>query len=265
MGYNAKKVIDVALSWVGYLEKKDGNVNYLRDKKANAGYNNYTWFGYKMHQLDPAVMDYPAYWCDAFVDYCFWEAYGEAAAKELLCGGFNDYTPASSNQYKKAGRWVSSPKAGDQIFFQGLDTEGKYRINHTGIVEKVENNRVYTIEGNTRQSEEVIPNGGAVCKKSYPLYSEKIAGYGRPPYDEGKELHQFKVEEIEKGDKGTSVLLMYEILRARDYKMKNGKILKLSRTFGEQGEYALKQYQAERGLPVTGKCDSTTWHDLLGM
>ena len=41
---------------------------------------------------------------------------------------------------------------------------------------------MYTIEGNTSAGEQVIPNGGAVCKKSYRLYNSRIAGYGRPDY-----------------------------------------------------------------------------------
>ena len=259
MAYDPKKVIDVALSWVGYLEKKDGNVNLLRDKKANAGYNNYTWFGYKMHQTDPEVMDYPAAWCDAFVDYCFWEAYGEAVAKKLLCGGFDDYTVASAQKYKNAGRWFTDPKAGDQIFFRNSE-----RICHTGIVQKVEDNRVYTIEGNTSAGEKVIPNGGEVCKKSYPLYQDTIAGYGRPLYYEGND-YMFDVKTIRFGDEGQDVYLMQRLLRSMGYTMKNGKLLGLSKKFGEQTEFCLKNFQRKNGLEVDGICGQKTWSKLIDL
>lgn len=260
MGYDPNKVIDVAKSWVGYLEKKDGNINFLRDKKANAGYNNYTWFGYKMHQIAPDIMDYPAYWCDAFIDYCFWEAYGDAVAKKLLCGGYDDYTPSSAQKYKECGRWYSYPKAGDQIFFKNSE-----RICHTGIVEKVENNRVYTIEGNTRESEQVVPNGGAVCKKSYPLNYDTIAGYGRPNYSLGS-CYMFEVNTIRKGDEGQDVYLMQRLLRGMGYTMQNGRLLGLSKKFGDQTEFCLKNFQRKTaGLEVDGICGVQTWTKLINL
>ena len=45
--------------------------------------------------------------------------------------------------------------------------------DHVGIVEKVENGRVYTVEGNSSDS---------VRQKSYPLGYYEILGYGIPAY-----------------------------------------------------------------------------------
>lgn len=123
-------------------------------------------------------MDHPAPWCDAFVDWCFQEAYGVSNAKSLLGGDFNDYTVASAQLYKNKGAWYSSPKVGDQIFFKNSQ-----RICHTGLVYKVTSTHVYTIEGNTSGASGVVANGGGVCKKSYSLGYSGIAGYGRPKYD----------------------------------------------------------------------------------
>ena len=255
--FDKQKVLDVATSWVGYLEKKDGNINYLRDKKANAGYNNYTWFGYKMHQIEPAVMDYPAYWCDAFVDYCFYEAYGADEARRLLCGGFDDYTESSAEKYKKAGRWFTQPKVGDQIFFKN-----SIRICHTGIVVKVDADRVYTIEGNTSNGEEVIDNGGSVCRKSYALNYDRIAGYGRPLY---RNEYMFVCKTIRYGDTGAEVYLLQRLLRAEGYKMMNGRALGLSKRFGDQTEYCLKQYQRDHGLEDDGICGPKSWKSLINL
>ena len=48
------------------------------------------------------------------------------------------------------------------------------QADHTGIVEKVENNKVYTIEGNTT---------GDMCKQNiYDVGSSVILGYGTPAY-----------------------------------------------------------------------------------
>ena len=59
---NIKKVLDIALAEVGYLEKKNGDVQALYSKTGNAGSANYTKYGYEMHNIYPSVMDYPAAW-----------------------------------------------------------------------------------------------------------------------------------------------------------------------------------------------------------
>lgn len=169
------QVIYTAEKYVGYLEK-ESNKN-LESMTANAGDENYTVFAKKYKELTGNDNQGNA-WCDMFVDCCFAEAYGKENAGKLL-GGFSAYTPTSAQNFKKMKRWYStSPKAGDVIFFRNNE-----RINHTGIVYKVTVTKVFTIEGNTSDSEEVVPNGGAVCKKSYLLKNPRIAGYGRPAYN----------------------------------------------------------------------------------
>lgn len=176
MANYASTVINIALAEVGYLEKKS-NKN-LDSKTANAGSANYTKYGRDMHNLYPAVMDFPAAWCDAFVDWCFQKAYGVSNAKGLLAGNFNDYTPSSAQLYKNKGAWGTAPKIGAQIFFKNST-----RICHTGLVYGFDNKYVYTVEGNTSGASGVIANGGGVCKKKYALTNSKIAGYGYPKYD----------------------------------------------------------------------------------
>lgn len=196
------KVIQIAKAEIGYLEKsaaaykKDPSV--LDHKTKGAGQDNYTKYGRDMHKLYPAVMDFPAYWCDCFVDWCFQKAYGVSNAKKLLCGNFDDYTVNSAGLYKKKKAWHSSnPKVGDQIFF----TNASGGICHTGLVTKVTSNRVYTIEGNTSSEAGVSANGGCVRDKSYPLNYARIAGYGRPPYDVKKATTTKKSTTLKKGDK----------------------------------------------------------------
>lgn len=170
-------VIDIAENEIGYLEKKS---NYNLDSKtANAGSANYTKYGRDMHKLYPSVMDFPAAWCDAFTDWCFYKAYGVANAKSLLGGNFDDYTVLSAQLYKNKNAWYKSkPKVGDQIFF----TNASGGICHTGLVVGVTSTQVITIEGNTSSVSGVVANGGCVRKKTYPLTYSRIAGYGRPAY-----------------------------------------------------------------------------------
>ena len=175
-----KKLLSIAENEVGYLEKR--NENYLYDKTANSGSANYTKYGYEMRKIYPATIDYPAAWCDCFVDWCFVQAFGKENAEKLL-HRFDDYTVNSARYYKEKGEWHKSPNVGDQIFF----TNSNGVICHTGLVYKVDNYYVYTIEGNTSSASGVVANGGAVAKKKYALSYSRIAGYGRPNYNIVKE------------------------------------------------------------------------------
>lgn len=179
MANTVDKLLDVAMAEVGYLEKKS-NKN-LNSKTANAGSNNYTKYGAYFGINGP-----DAYWCDMFVDWCFVQAYGRDVAKKLL-HGFSAYTPTSAQYFKNNKQWHTTPQVGDQIFFKNSQ-----RICHTGIVYAVTDEMVFTIEGNTSNGSSVIPNGGAVCKKSYSKGNSRIAGYGRPNYDKAKETSKAK-------------------------------------------------------------------------
>lgn len=165
-----EKVIAVARAELGYLEKRSNS--QLDSKTANAGCNNYTKYA---RDLYPSLQGQP--WCDMFVDWCMVQAFGRVAAQQLI-GGFSAYTPTSAQYYKERGQYhKTDPQPGDQIFFRGPD-----RINHTGIVIEVTLTKVRTIEGNTSDGAEVIPNGGAVCAKEYSLSNSRIDGYGRPDW-----------------------------------------------------------------------------------
>lgn len=54
-----------------------------------------------------------------------------------------------------------------------FDWEGDGVTDHVGIVERVENGTVYTVEGNS---------GDSVRQNSYPIGSSVIYGYGIPAY-----------------------------------------------------------------------------------
>lgn len=166
----AQAVIDIALGEVGYLEKRSDN--NLDSKTGNAGSANYTKYA---RDIMPDVQGMP--WCATFVAWCFTKAFGKSAANKMVNGLDADCDEVAKN-YKKAGRFYKTPKKGDQILF----IQDGWDYYHTGIVYDVTSSTVYTIEGNTSAGSQVIPNGGAVCKKSYALGNPKIGGYGRPAY-----------------------------------------------------------------------------------
>lgn len=104
-------------------------------------------------------------WCACFVSWCANQCgYIDAGTIPKFSG-----CQWGVSWFKQHGRWINNritPTPGMIIFF---DWDGNGMSDHTGIVEKVENGRVYTIEGNTEDS----------CReRSYPLGDYKILGYG---------------------------------------------------------------------------------------
>lgn len=172
--------VEIALGEVGYMEKETPDL--LFDKTANAGDKNFTKYA---RDLDDIIGFYMGAkqgcpWCDVFVDWCFVRAYGVSLARKLLCQPLLSRGAGcrhSLEYYEDAKRRFSEPEVGDQIFFRHDD-----HVCHTGIVVGVDEERVYTVEGNTSDEEGVIRNGGCVRKKSYLLSDPAIAGYGRPDY-----------------------------------------------------------------------------------
>ncbi len=108
-------------------------------------------------------------WCACFVSWCANQCgYIDAGTIPKFSG-----CQWGVSWFKQHGRWINNritPTPGMIIFF---DWDGNGMSDHTGIVEKVENGRVYTIEGNTEDS----------CReRSYPLGDYEILGYGIPQY-----------------------------------------------------------------------------------
>lgn len=109
-------------------------------------------------------------WCAIFVSWVADQAgYIESKVIPKFSGCQNGI-----DWFKKRGQWKEKgyiPKAGDIIFF---DWEVDGKVNHVGIVEKVENDKVYTIEGNS--------DNDTCRQKNYSVNSKYIYGYGVPLY-----------------------------------------------------------------------------------
>lgn len=181
MAYTVEKILKIAEGEVGYCEKSSTAVkndsSVLNKKESGAGSDNWTKY---WRDLKPSFQGQP--WCLCWINWIFKEAYGEKQAKKLLCtpGEWTYYTPTAANYFKNKKQWkTKNPKVGDVIFFKNST-----RICHVGLVVKVDDNYVYTIEGNTSGASGVVRNGGMVYGlKKYALGYSKIAGYGRPAYD----------------------------------------------------------------------------------
>jgi hypothetical protein len=111
-------------------------------------------------------------WCATFVSWCANEC---GYIDSGIIPKFASCESEGVAWFKACGLWQEAgytPKAGDIIFFDWADSNDG-QADHVGIVEKVENGRVYTIEGNSNDS----------CKqRDYDLNSNEIRGYGTPMY-----------------------------------------------------------------------------------
>lgn len=147
IGYSDDQIVAVALSQIG---------NY-------GGAPYWSWYGFSSR----------VEWCACFVSWCANECgYIDTGVIPKYAG-----CVLGSQWFKDRGQWMDNsaePAPGMIIFFDWNDENGQDgEPDHTGIVEKVENGVVYTVEGNS---------GDSVRINSYPVGYYEIYGYGVPQY-----------------------------------------------------------------------------------
>lgn len=151
IGYSDDQIVTVALSQVG-----------------NVGGDPYwSWYGFNSR----------VEWCACFVSWCANECgYIDSGVIPKYAGCVNGV-----NWFKDRGQWAdgdAEPVPGMIIFFDWDDPDGSAgpqdgESDHTGIVQKVEDGVVYTVEGNSGDS----------CRVNhYPVGYYEILGYGIPQY-----------------------------------------------------------------------------------
>lgn len=131
-------------------------VNIAMAQLGNEGGQKFwSWYGF----------DSRVEWCACFVSWC-------ADQSGLIESGRMpkfSYCPDGIQWFQERGKWKSGgsiPAAGSLIFF---DWNGDGISDHVGIVERCENGKVYTVEGNS---------GDKVKQKIYGINSVSIMGYG---------------------------------------------------------------------------------------
>lgn len=143
-------------------------VDVARSQLGNVGGEPYwSWYGF------PSRVE----WCACFVSWCADQCgYIDSGIIPRFSG-----CEQGAGWFKARNLWQdgsATPTSGAIIFFDWLDENGIQdgSPDHVGIVEKVENGRVYTIEGNS---------GDACQQNSYPIGYFEILGYGTPKYESG--------------------------------------------------------------------------------
>ena len=123
---------------------------------STGGQTYWSWYGY----------NYRVEWCGCFVSWCA----AQCGVLDTQIPKFA-YCPYGVNWFVDNGRWQGrsyTPSPGDVIFF---DWENDGTVDHVGIVEKLENGLVHTIEGNINDS---------CVQKQYYIDEPNIFGYGVP-------------------------------------------------------------------------------------
>ena len=146
----AARMIEVAMAEVGYVETPDNITKYGKAMNADG-----------------------LPWCGSFINFC---------AKQARVDIPNVVsTIAGAKAFKAKGQWFVSPKVGDLVFFDFID-DNKTVIQHIGLVVKVGEHTILTIEGNTSGTGSQA-NGGEVMMKTRKLGPHSfVVGYGRPSY-----------------------------------------------------------------------------------
>ena len=134
-------------------------VNVALSQIGNMGVEPYwSWYGFNSR----------VEWCACFVSWCANECgYIDAGVIPKYAGCINGV-----NWFKEHGQWLDNSAEltpGMIIFFDWASGGRDGLSDHTGIVQKVENSRVYTVEGNSDDS---------VRQNSYPIGYYEILGYG---------------------------------------------------------------------------------------
>lgn len=155
----AERLVAVAVSQIGYVEGPNNNTKYG------------AWYG---------MNNQP--WCAMFVSWCA----NQAGIPTSILPKFA-YVPYGIQFFRNQGRYYArgsyTPAAGDLIFYGDSD--------HVGIVERLMNNVVVTVEGNTSPTG-AAANGDGVYRRTWPLTSTWIKGYGHPAYGEEEEDVEIK-------------------------------------------------------------------------
>ena len=129
---------------------------------------------------DGEVMTYSAPWCAASVSAWAIMTFGKKDAAKAFPLDYNCGKLIQKAQ--KLGAWKETdtykPSAGDLIVFNWTGGPGEIKVgaDHVGVVEKVADGYIHTIEGNYTAA-------SVVGRRTFPLGWEYIRGFILPRYD----------------------------------------------------------------------------------
>ena len=168
MNDNRKRIISVAESYIG-IDVKPGSA---ARKDIVDSFNIVKPQGYTAHTTDD--------WCAEFVTACVIIAFGKKTAVSYF--PLSASCPVMIKAAKAKSIWKEKdsykPQPGDFVLFDwddpGKGGDNRGTPNHVGIVQKVEDGDIYTIEGNFHDK---------VGIREFPINWRYIRGFVCPLYD----------------------------------------------------------------------------------
>ncbi|GLZ05519.1 hypothetical protein Acsp03_29850 [Actinomadura sp. NBRC 104412] len=146
-----KKLLDIAKDNLGYTEKSDGYTKFG------------DWWAKKMDSdHNPYFKTAP--WCDMFLA---WAA--EKAGVADQAGQFAA-TVQHAKWFRKHDAWGTKPVPGALVFYDWSGSRDIDRIDHVGLVEKVDGRTLHTIEANA--------DGYKLMRKTRDM--DSVVGFGYP-------------------------------------------------------------------------------------
>lgn len=272
-------VLDIARSWDGYRESGNNwtifakvldDVNYFNGPKQNVA------------------------WCGTFTYFCIlkacipedrddeekkWDAYYFTYQPSNHLNNLACACRYGAQYFRDNNAWYSVKDAqrGDVIFFGPYGSE-----THQGLVDYVDDGRVYTMEGN---------KGDEVRACSYDLDDDYISGVGRPRYDgienpanndhkpdpepepeptpdpeptpeptPGDDKVLIALDVLERYSTGGQVNTLKALLKEFEY---GGSELVLDGDFDWATEQAVLKFQELHDMEQTGIVDKEFWEILL--
>ncbi|WP_270302863.1 CHAP domain-containing protein [Baileyella intestinalis] len=125
---------------------------------------------WRFYEGTPFVNGQVTPWCGCFIAWCLQQA---GIIRAIHVGNMAS-VPYWLNYFDRTGRWDSAPNPGDVVVYDWKPYDGKRQGFHVGIVEKVKDGFVYTIEGNTGSS-----YFGEVLRRVRQVGNIYTIGYGR--------------------------------------------------------------------------------------
>ena len=180
-------------------------------------------------------------WCAMFVSYCMSKAgvSQDVVKKFASCTiGWNWFAARGETRDKNF-----VPQRGN-----GMD--------HVGLVDRVENNTIYTVEGN---------HDDQVNQFNYPVGSNQIYGFVVPSYtgnevvENSPDVPSSEMPLLYKGTTGETVKYAQNKLISKGYSVGS---YGADGIFGSATEQAVRNFQADNGLSVDGMIGPATWGKL---
>lgn len=214
-----EKILELAQSQLGYTEESGNKTKYARYFDTDA----WQWFNTKKQGAE---------WCAIFICWLFCQVMGPDPARSFLgCPAPKNNCAAGVkylNQYMTAKGYKVDKKSGqpgDVIFLNSN--------KHVGIIEKIEDGKYITIEGNKSNK---VARGSykigastvyAVCRPAYP--NEAVAPVQSKPTSSGYTAEEIKVaKDVIKGKYGNGMTRRHNLMAAGyDYNRIQGLVNKI--------------------------------------